>query len=59
MTHPFIEASLKYKKAQAIVLRKAEAFVKSGDGATLSEAVLEMQKARAEFETQKANVESY
>lgn len=56
MTHPWIEASLKYRKAQAIVLREAESFVASANAKTLVDAVKEMQKLRTEYQEQKAKV---
>lgn len=56
MTHPWIEASLKYRKAQAIVLREAESFVASANANALVDAVKEMQKLRAEYQEQKSKV---
>ena len=53
MTHPFIEASLKYRKSQAFVLREAEAFLESGKTENLTLAVKAMQQARTEYQDQK------
>jgi len=56
MTHPYIEAALKYRKAEAVVLREAESFAASGDSKALFIAVEEMQEARAEYKKERAKV---
>lgn len=60
MTHPFIDAALDYRRAQAVVLKEAEAFEAAAakDPGALLDAVREMKKARARYAGAKAAVRS-
>lgn len=55
MTHPWIEASLKYRQAQAKVLQDADAFEATGgkDAANLFDAVRKMREAKAAYTVEK------
>lgn len=53
MSHPFIEAAQRYWRAQAMVLREAEAFAESGDSKAIFLAVEEMREAREIYRAEK------
>lgn len=55
MTHPFIEAALKYRRAQAEVLHEADAFEAAGgkDPEKLLEAVRKMKEAKSAYMAEK------
>lgn len=59
MTHPLIDAAMRYRKAQALVIRAASEMVNFGAAdlfVKLRAAVREMEDAEHEYHTQKKAV---